>query len=419
MTASRTLPAHLAHPFSPRGRLDPYPAYRWLREHDPVHFDVTSRMWLLTTHANCALALRDPRFSAALGQRERVRDDELPPSMLTTDPPEHQRLRSPGALLMGPAAIRGISGGIAAEIERVLDGLAGRERIEATADIGEPLATGVLAELFGLPPADRAAFAVLAARVSVNLDPLAGPQAAAAGRAAMGELTRFLGDRADSAAEAVRAAAASASTAAATGSTGSAGSAAAADTAGGSPFGRLAADDRLTRAEMLGIASLTVVGGWKPLAEMVGNALHRLLPRKDAAEQVRESHEAAVSAVDELLRLESPIPFTARVTTEEVRLDGGVIPAGARVLALVGAANRDPAVFAEPDELVVSRSPNPHLAFGAGTHLCLGAPLVRQAGALLLGGLLTRYPELRPVGDPPAWAPSMVPRRLTGFTLTT
>ncbi|MEV0307353.1 cytochrome P450 [Nonomuraea fuscirosea] len=394
MTAPRTLPAHLAHPFSPRGRLDPYPAYRWLREHDPVHFDVTSRMWLLTTHADCALALRDPRFSAALGQRERVRDDELPPSMLTTDPPEHQRLRSPGALLMGPAAIRGISGGIAAEIEHVLDALAGRERIEATADIGEPLATGVLAELFGLPAADRAAFAELSARVSVNLDPLAGPQAAAAGRAAMGELTRFLGDRADAAAEAVR-------------------------TAGGSPFGRLAADERLTRAEMLGIAALTVVGGWKPLAEMVGNALHWLLPRKDAAEQVRESPEAAMSAVDELLRLESPIPFTARVTTEEVRLDGGVIPAGARVLALVGAANRDPAVFAGPDELMVLRSPNPHLAFGAGTHLCLGAPLVRHAGAVLLGGLLSRYPELRPDGDPPVWAPSMVPRRLTGFTLTT
>ena len=395
MTAPRTLPAHLAHPFSPRGRLDPYPAYRWLRENDPVHFDVTSRMWLLTAHADCALALRDPRFSAALGQRERVRDDELPPSMLTTDPPEHQRLRSPGALLMGPAAIRGISGGIEAEIERVLDGLAGRERIEATADIGEPLATGVLARLFGLPPADRAAFAELAARVAVNLDPLAGPQAAAAGRTAMGELTRFLGERADAAAAAVKAG----------------------DDA--TPFGRLAADDRLTRAEMLGIASLTVVGGWKPLAEMVGNALHWLLPRQEAAEQVRGGHDTAVFAVDELLRLESPIPFTARVTTEEVRLDGGVIPAGARVLALVGAANRDPAVFTAPDELVVTRSPNPHLAFGAGTHLCLGAPLVRQAGALLLRGLLSRYPGLRPVGEPPAWAASLVPRRLTGFTLAT
>ncbi|MGW2153782.1 cytochrome P450 [Nonomuraea sp. NPDC001699] len=394
MTAPRTLPGHLAHPFSPRGRLDPYPAYRWLRENDPVHFDVTSRMWLLTTHADCALALRDPRFSAALGQRERVRDDELPPSMLTTDPPEHQRLRSPGALLMGPAAIRGVAGDIEAGIGAVLDALAGRDEIEATADIGEPLATGVLARLFGLPAAAVPVFAGLAARVSVNLDPLAGPQAAAAGRAAMGELTRFLGERADAA------------------------TAAAGNGPGGSPFGRLAADDRLTRAEMLGIAALTVVGGWKPLAEMVGNALHWLLPRHEAADRIRNGgREVAESAVDELLRLESPIPFTARVTTEAVPLDGGVIPAGARVLALVGAANRDPAVFDRPDELLVTRSPNPHLAFGAGTHLCLGAPLVRQAGGLLLSGLLERYPGLRRTGKPPAWAPGLVPRRLTGFTL--
>jgi cytochrome P450 len=395
MTAPPTLPSDLAHPFSPRGRADPYAAYRWLRANDPVHFDVTSRMWLLTGHADCSLVLRDPRFSAALGQRERVREDALPPSMLTTDPPEHQRLRSPGALLLGPAAVRGIAGGIADEIDEVLAGLAGRAAVEATADIGEPLATGVLARLFGLPSADRAAFADLARRTSVNLDPLAGPQAAASGRAAMGELTRFLDARAGTAA-------ANAGT----------------EGAAGSPFGRLAGDGRLTRAETLGIASLAVVGGWKPLAEMVGNALYWLLPRPEAAELLRGGgEELAVTAVDELLRLESPIPFTARVTTHAVELTGGTIPAGARVLALVAAANRDPAVFDRPDDLVVTRSPNPHLAFGAGTHFCLGAPLVRHAGALLLRGLLDRYPGLRAAGAPPAWAPSLVPRRLTGFTL--
>ncbi|MGI5154038.1 cytochrome P450 [Microbispora sp. CA-102843] len=396
MTLPRPLPGDLAHPFSPRGLADPYPAYRWLRANDPVHFDVTSRMWLLTRHADCVLALRDPRFSAALGQRERVRQDDLPPSMLTTDPPEHQRLRSPGALLMGPAAVRGLAGGIADEVDALLAGLAGRAEIDATADIGEPFATGVLACLFGLPPADLPAFADLARRTSVNLDPLAGPQAASAGRTAMGELTAFLDARADRAAAIAGAASGDVPA---------------------SPFGRLAADGRLSRAEMLGIASLAVVGGWKPLAEMVGNALHRLLPRPEAVEIVRGDGEAAVLAVDELLRLESPIPFTVRVTTQAVTLDGGTIPAGSRVLALISAANRDPDVFDRPDDLVVTRSPNPHLAFGAGTHLCLGAPLVRHAGAALLRGLLTGYPGLHAVGSPPVWSRSLVPRRLERFTL--
>ncbi|WP_405151385.1 cytochrome P450 [Sphaerisporangium sp. NBC_01403] len=386
MAAPRTLPGDLAHPFSPRGRIDPYPAYRWLLANDPVHFDATSRMWLLTGHADCSLVLRDPRFSAAMGQRERVREDALPPSMLTTDPPEHQRLRSPGALLMGPAAVRGVADGIAREVDELLAGLAGRTRVEATAEIGEPLATGVLALLFGLPPADRAAFADLARRVSANLDPLAGPQAAAEGRTAMGDLTRFLDARAGGTED--------------------------------SPWGRLAADDRLTRPEKLGIASLAVVGGWKPLAEMVGNALYWLLPRPEVVEQLLGGgDDSAVTAVDELLRLESPIPFTARVTTEAVALAGGTIPAGARVLALVAAANRDPAVFDRPDDLVVTRSPNPHLAFGTGTHFCLGAPLVRHAGALLLRELLRRYPGLRASGAAPVWAPSLLPRRLDGYYL--
>lgn len=290
-----------------------------------------------------------------------------------------------------------MAGGISDEVDALLAGLAGRAEFDATADIGEPFATGALACLFGFPSADRPAFADLARRTSVNLDPLAGPQAASAGRTAMGELTAFLDARADRAA--------------------ATGGAAIAGDVPASPFGRLAADRRLSRAEMLGIASLAVVGGWKPLAEMVGNALHRLLPRPEVAEIVRGDGEAAVTAVDELLRLESPIPFTVRVTTQAVALDGDTIPAGSRVLALISAANRDPDVFDRPDDLVVTRSPNPHLAFGAGTHLCLGAPLVRQAGAALLNGLLNAYPGLHAVGSPPVWSPSLVPRRLERFTL--
>jgi pimeloyl-[acyl-carrier protein] synthase len=412
MTTSRRLPAGMAHPFSPAGRSDPYPAYDWLRANDPVHFDVTSRMWLLTSHADCAGVLRDPRFSAALGQRERVRDDDLPASMLTTDPPDHTRLRAPGSALLGPSAVRTVTDELAAEADRLLGTLArtagatratrGEAAVEVTTDIGEPYATAVLARTLLLPRPDEETFAALARRASVNLDPLAGPLAAREGRVAMGELTRFLDAHVAS--------------------------------RPGGAIDRLASDERLTRPEVIGILSLAVVGGWRPLAEMVGNALFWLLPRPEAMEALRRGDEEfARTAVDELLRLEAPVPFTARVTTEDVELgsDPGsglgpglgsarepvTIPAGSRVLAVIAAANRDSDVFERPDDLMLTRSPNPHLAFGAGTHFCLGAPLVRQAGALLLRGLVERFPGMRALGGPPAWAPTLVPRRLSEFRI--
>jgi cytochrome P450 len=386
------LPVQLAHPFSPAGRADPYPAYRWLQTHRPVYYDRMAGMWLLTGHADAAQALRDPAFSAAQGQRERSRDDALPPSMLTTDPPDHERLRAPGSLLLGPAAVRSVADGIGADIDALLDPLAAPHReLDALRDLAVPLSTAVYARLFGLGDAQRAPFAALAQAVSVNLDPLAGPAVAAEGRAAMGRLTRFLDAHAGQLQR----------------------------DGADCPLTRFAGDRRLTRPEMLGVLGLAVVGGWQPLAEAIGNALHWLLPRPDVIERLRtEDPQLARTAIDELLRLEAPIPFTARVTTAPAELPGGTVPAGARVLAVLAAANRDPAVFDRPDELVPDRSPNPHLAFGMGAHFCLAAQLVRQAGALLLVRLAPRLPAV-PVVAPPAWDTTrLIPRRLRGLPLT-
>ncbi|HEX9033916.1 MAG TPA: cytochrome P450, partial [Streptosporangiaceae bacterium] len=121
-------------------------------------------------------------------------------------------------------------------------------------------------------------------------------------------------------------------------------------------------------------------------------------------------------AVDELMRLATPIPFTARVTSQDTELDGVRLAPGSRVLLLTAAANRDPAVFSEPDGLDPARSPNPHLAFGGGPHLCLGAPLVRTAGGTLLRELAERYPGLRQAGVA-QWDQPLVPRRLRGLRL--
>lgn len=367
------------HPFSPAGRADPYPGYRWLQQRAPVFHDQTTRMWLITSHSGCTAVLKDPRFSAALGQQQRTRDDALPPSMLNTDPPEHNRLRAPGTVLLGPAAVRSIASGVASDIAATISTLDGD--LDATLDIGAPVSTAVFARLFGLSVTDRDPFAELARRASVNLDPLADPDKAADGRRAMGELSAFLDKHAAGALD--------------------------------SPLTRLMADGRLTRAETLGILNLTVVGGWQPLAEMIGNALYWLLPRPDALARLRTADETlARTAVDELLRLEAPIPFTARVTTAPVVLDGVTVPAGARVLAIIAAANRDPTVFAAADDLRLDRSPNPHLAFGGGGHFCLGAALVRSVGTLLLPQLLRAFPGMRGLLDNPTWDASLVPRRL-------
>jgi pimeloyl-[acyl-carrier protein] synthase len=377
-------PDGFVHPFSPAARQVPYPAFAWLRDNAPLFLDQYSGMYYVTDHASVAQVLRDQRFSAALGQRDR--DQSLPAVMLNTDPPEHQRLRAPGRLLLGPAAITEHLERITAESARLLDGLAARTEIEVTTDLGVPFATIVLAAVLRIPSAEQAAFAALAGRASVNLDPLAGQSAARAGRQAAGLLTRYLDGNTD------RELAAGAS----------------------GPLVDLARDGRLSRAEMLGILTLTVIGGFDPLACLIGNALAWLLPRPGAMDELREADaSAAERAIDELLRLESPIPFVSRVSTEPVELPCGHLPAGARVLAVLSAANRDPAVFSQPDDLVLDRTPNPHLAFGGGGHFCLAGPLVRSCAAVLLTGLVRRFPGLRTApGDQPQWADSLIPRRV-------
>jgi cytochrome P450 len=404
------LPPHLAHPFSPAGRVDPYPAYRWLQENSPIHFDKASGFWFVTTHAGCAAAFSDVRFSASLGQRERMREDELPASMLTSDPPDHARLRGPGALLLGPAALRSRARAVNDAVSRVLGELDGQDEADAAADIGGPFAAEVLASLFAIPPEGKPAFADLARRVSVNLDPLAGPAAGAAGRAAVGEFSTFI----DQHIQVLQASGADC------------------------PLTRLADDRRLTRSEMLGIVSLSVIGGYLPLADLVGHAAYWItaegatfaslrteLPGGEttsAANQDggRQSDAGGVGmtsrVIDELMRLATPIPFTARVTTEAVELGDVLLPAGARVLLLIAAANRDPSAFERPGTFDPLRSPNPHLAFGAGPHLCLGAPLVRWAGGVLLRELAIRFPGLRQLGTV-EWDEPLVPRRLRGQRL--
>jgi pimeloyl-[acyl-carrier protein] synthase len=375
-------PADIAHPFSPAGSIDPHAAYHWLRANAPAYHDRLSGFWLITDHAGCSRVLKDPRFSAELGQGLRERDRDLPASMLTTDPPDHARLRAAGSLIAGPAVLAADEPGFAAETDRLVASLPEHGTVDVVAALGEPLALAALCRLLRIPDESRSVFLPLARAVSVNLDPMSGAAAALAGRMAGGELTRWFDALADAQPP-------------------------------GTALARLAADPRLSRAEYLSLLSLLVVGGFRPLAEFTGNAIGLLSGHPEAVAALAAGTDPR-PIVDELLRLEPPIPFTARVTREEVELGGTTIPAGARVLAVLSAASRDPEIFADPDRLDPRRSPSRHLAFGAGPHFCLAAGLVRLCAGLLLTGLYQRF-ALEPVAPGPRWAPGFMPRRLDGF----
>lgn len=384
--------ATLRHPLSAQGVADPYPVYAAFRRITPAFYDAGMGMWLLTSHRLCRTALTDSSFSAAQGQQQRLRADPLPVSMLNTDGALHARLRSPAA---GPLSARSVArkaaaiDDAAAATLAALPGAGSNEPIDAIADVAMPFALAVLGTAIGLERQHWPRLGALAGPASANLNPMIVGAAADAARLASTQLNRFLAEHS-------------------------------ARLRSGSPPSDLLGlplDVELDPAERAGIFSLMIVGGYEPLALLLGNALNLLLDLPEMTERLRGGGDGLLlGAVDEALRMETPIPFTARVCVTGMRIGDVELAPGARVLTLLGAANRDPEVFDRPDIFDPTRAPNPHLGFGAGAHFCLGAPLVRRATATMLGLILRERPALRRALDScPDWRPAVIPRGLTSL----
>lgn len=370
--------------FAPEGRLDPYPLYDRLRDLEPVHFNPFVRMWFLTRHADCVAVLRDRRFSAELGQRLRWREEQLPASMLTMDPPQHTRLRRPVNDAFATRNLEPLRARLPGLVSASLDRLAADGSVDLASEFAGPFALRVLAELFDVPDADLVRFAQLTLESTANLDPLAAPEDQQRATAAARALAAYFHER----------------LARADGGSGS-------DVLGA----LLAAKDgrELTPEELVGICVLCVVGGQEPLAGLIANGALSLLRHPDQLERVRADPAGGAAALDEVLRFESPIQFVARVAREDIAVGGRTIRGGEPVVALLGAANRDPDVFDDCSRFDVERLENPHLAFGGGVHRCLGAGVTELAAAAALDGLVRCFPELELV-DEVEWRPSLVPR---------
>lgn len=362
---------------------DPYPAYRAERQDGSLQYKPDWDGWSATGYREVAALLREPRLKADrsdlffrdLDEARRVALAPLARAhagmMLFADPPRHTRLRGLVNRAFTPRVVEALRERIQGVVDELLDAVAPTGRMDVVRDLAYPLPTVVIAELLGVPAADR--------------DLLKGWS---------DDFAAFIGGQAGAPAVAERA---NASVLAWT-----AYFQAIVAERRRSPgpdliSGLLAATERgevLDEDELVATALLVLVAGHETTTNLIANGLLALLRHPDQLAALRAESTLMKGAVEELLRYDSPVQVTSRMAGEDFAWEGHAFRAGQFVDLWLGAANRDPTQFPDPDRLDVRRAEVRHLAFGYGAHFCVGAPLARLEGQLALGTVLDRFPDL-------------------------
>jgi cytochrome P450 len=369
------------NPLLPEFIEDPYPLYHRLRAEDPVHQSPLG-LWVLSRYDDILMLLRDPRFGRRGFQAlisARFGRAGLGPSMLLQDPPDHTRLRTLVNKAFTPRVIEGLRGRIQQMVDALLDAAADRGEMDLIADFAYPLPVSVICEMVGVPAQDRDRFRHWSNDVARSLDALvlADPDVVARASAAGDAMNAYFRDLVAERRRAPRADLLSALIAV--------------EEAG----------DRLSTEELFANVVLLLLAGHETTANLLGNGVLALLRHPEELLRLRRDPSMIESAVEELLRYDSPVQRVSRITNEDVTIGDRTIPTGSLVLALLGAANRDPAHFAGPDRLDLTREDNRHLAFGWGIHFCLGAPLARMETRIGLAAMLRRMRDVRLLPDAP------------------
>lgn len=375
--------------FGPEMLEDPYPTYRQLRERDPVHRDEALRGWVLTRYEDVAWALGDGRLSSErvrLG-RERFPDPSLGPlfdvlslNLLQRDDPDHARLRALVQKAFMRASVQSWDGTVRRRVRALLDEGRRRGEMDFVRDFAVPLPILVISEIVGIPEDDRDRvkrwcddFSIVALNFYANIT----PEQLRRGRESTAAFRAYLEQRVD----ALRS----------------------------SPRNDLLSalvhveeqGDRLSLDELLANTILLLNAGNETTTSLLGNGLSALLRHPEQLARVREDPSTLPLAIEEFLRFDSPVQFLGRIAAEDLGRGGKAIRRGDLVLAVIGAANRDPDQFPEPDRLDVARHPNQHLAFGHGRHFCVGAHLARLEGRLAFEALLAEGPAIEPADPAP------------------
>jgi len=364
------------HPVLVQFREDPYPLYRYLHATAPVQWNDVLDAWTLVRYADVVESLTDPRFTA---DRTAEVDEgyTIAKSMLVSDPPDHTRLRALVQKAFTPRMVEQLRPRIGSIVRELIDRIATRGGpFDIITDLAYPLPVVVIAELLGVPAEDRETFRDWSADLAASLDPLVSQEVGQRATLAREGLHAYLRGIIAERRRAPRSDLISA---------------------------LVAVEERgeiLSEPELVVMCTLLLIAGHETTVNLIGNGMLALIQHPDQYAQLRESPGLIGTAVEELLRFDSPVQLTGRIASEPLEIGGQHIEAGQWVLPLLGAANRDPQQFAEPEQLDLTRNPNPHLGFGRGIHFCLGAPLARLEGQVAIAALVQRFRHLELAGTP-------------------
>jgi unspecific monooxygenase len=393
-------------PWNPAFVADPYPAYAELRARGRVHYYEPSDQWLVPHHADVSALLRDRRLGRTYQHRFTHEDfgRTAPPpehepfhtlndhGMLDLEPPDHTRIRRLVSKAFTPRTVeqlgpyvRGLAGEL---VSRLVEAGGG----DLLTDVAEPLPVAVIAEMLGIPEADRAQLRPWSADICGMYELNPSQETARRAVRASVEFSEYLREliaarRREPGEDLIS--------------------------------GLIAAHDegdRLTEQEMISTAVLLLNAGHEATVNATVNGWWALFRHPDQLAALRADHSLVPSAVEELMRYDTPLQLFERWVLDEIEIDGTVIPRGAEVAMLFGSANHDPAVFEAPERLDLTRGDNPHISFSAGIHYCIGAPLARMELAASMKALLEQAPTLRLAAEPER-KPNFVIRGLKGLSV--
>jgi pimeloyl-[acyl-carrier protein] synthase len=385
-------------PTSSSFKRNPYPNYRALREKDPIHPSGLTSGWVMTRYDDIMEVFRDSRFGSDRTESPEIQNmpesrrgpffQWLEQSLLSLDPPDHTRLRGLVSKAFTPRSVAQMQPRIAEITNTLLDEVQDKGKMDLIRDLANPLPVIVIAEMLGVPPEDRTEFKAWSNDLGAGLDPFASDEIIAKADkstiALQGYFKTLVEERRREPREDLLTALVQAEE----------------------------DGETLNEDELYATAILLLGAGNETTTNLIGNGMNALLRHEEQLQMLKADPSLIENAIEEMLRFDPPVQFTSRIAKEELVMGGRTIAKHQFVTLVVGAANRDPKYFPNPEHFNVNRSLDHTLAFGHGVHFCLGAPLARLEARTAIPILLERMPELRMEPGPPAFRDTVVLRGL-------